>query len=121
MYYAVLDAYNISLKSLEDFFTDFAAKEDETHTLGMRQIFRNSLYDSVFENLRNFENTYQDFISFLRPTDKELYERAIKIETEHKLLDSIVGIEVTLRVAYQKRNKINISPLRNAFFILFLL
>lgn len=116
MYYSDLDAYDISLKSLEEFFTDFAAKEDEIQTLGMRQIFRNGLYDSAYENLRNFENTYQDFISFLRPTDKALYDRAIKIETEHKLLDSIVGIEVSLRVAYQKRNKINISPLRNALF-----
>lgn len=118
MYYADLDAYDISLKSLEEFFTDFAAKEDEIQAFGIHQTLRNGLYDSVFESLREFENKYQDFISFLRPTDKKLCDRAIKIEEENKLLDSIVSIEVTLRVAYQKRNKTYISPLKNAMFYL---
>lgn len=45
MYYD-LDAYDISLKSLEKFFTDFAAKEDEIQ-VGIHQTLRNGSYDSV--------------------------------------------------------------------------
>lgn len=94
--------------TLEDFFTEFAAREEEVLTRGMRRVANWESYQQSVEILKNFETKIHEYQAFLRPIDKSLYERVVALTTESKLVESIVGIEVSLRIATQ-REKLNFT------------
>ncbi|ASK18476.1 hypothetical protein [Halomonas sp. N3-2A] len=108
MNYHNLDEFIEEITALEEFFTEFAAREDEVLTRGMRRVADWESYQRSAEILKTFETRIHEYHAFLRPIDKSLYERVVTLTTDSKLVESIVGIEVSLRIATQ-RQKLNFS------------
>ncbi|MDO8446480.1 MAG: hypothetical protein Q7T53_10340 [Deltaproteobacteria bacterium] len=103
MNYHDLDEFKSAIDLLERFFTDFAAREDEVLTLGMRRVAKWESYKQVTQLLKDFETKVHEFEVFLRPIDKLLFERVRTLTTESKLVESITGIEVSLRIDAQRQ------------------
>ncbi|MEW8256464.1 MAG: hypothetical protein AB2747_19045 [Candidatus Thiodiazotropha taylori] len=115
MNYLNLDDFIEEINALEDFFTDFAAREEEVLTRGMRRVANWDSYQRAVEILKVFETRIYEFQAFLRPIDKSLYERVVALITDSKLVESIVGIEVALRIATQRQKLRLGSELANTF------
>lgn len=99
MDYHNLDEFKSEIELLEAFFTEFAAREDEILTWGMKRVSKWESYLKAAPHLKNFESKINEFEKFLRPVDKRLYEKLISLLNDSKLLESISGIEVSLRIA----------------------
>lgn len=104
MNYHNLDDFIAELEALERFFTEFAAREDEVLTFGMRRVAKWESYRNAAPSLKVFETKIYEFLSFLRPIDKGLHERAYALVSSSNLVDSIVGMEVSLRVSVQRQS-----------------
>lgn len=98
-----LDEFKSAIDLLEQFFTDFAARENEVLTFGMRRVAEWESYKHVIQPLKDFETKLHEFEVFLRPIDKLLFERVRTLTTESKIVESITGIEVSLRIDAQKQ------------------
>lgn len=104
MEYHNLDNFIAELELLEGFFTEFAAREDEVLTFGMRRVAKWGSYQNAAPGLKIFETKMHEFLSFLRPIDRGLHERVAALVSGSNLIDSIVGVEVSLRIATQRRS-----------------
>lgn len=113
MNYHELGGFIEEITGLEEFFTEFAAREDEILTLGMGRVAKWSSYQNAVGSLKTFETKIHEFQAFLRPIDKNLYERVVALATDSKLVESIVGIEVSLRIAAQRQKPNFGSELKN--------
>lgn len=115
MEYHNLDDFKEEIESLENFFTEFAAREDEILTLGMKRIANWESYQDAAKYLKDFEKKLYEFQVFLRPIDKQLFERTTSLISDSKLMESIIGIEVSLRIATQRQKLTFRSELINTF------
>ncbi|SCZ53202.1 hypothetical protein [Thiohalomonas denitrificans] len=104
MEYHHLDDFIAELEVLEGFFTEFAACEDEVLTFGMRKIAKWESYQNAAPGLKMFETKMHEFLAFLRPVDKGLHERVATLVSGSNLIESIVGVEVSLRIATQRKS-----------------
>ncbi|MDH2434603.1 hypothetical protein QCD60_18835 [Pokkaliibacter sp. MBI-7] len=103
MNYSDLDTFKEDVDSLEEFFTEFAAREDEILTFGMKKVSKWESYEKAAPHLRSFEPKIHEFQSFLRPIDKQLFERVRDLVSDSKLIESISGIDVALRIAVHRK------------------
>lgn len=115
MNYTELDEFKNEIDLLEEFFTEFAAREDEILSFGMRKVAAWDSYQNAAAHLRNFETKIHEFHSFLRPVDKQLFERVRELTKESKLVESISGIDVALRIAVHRQRLNFRSELLNSF------
>lgn len=104
MDYHDLKKFREEIDLAEKFFTEFAAREDEILTFGMRKVAKWESYSLVSENLKAFEIQVHEFEEFLRPVDKSLYDRVRKLLNDSNIVESITGIEVALRIASSRKN-----------------
>ncbi|PCF96942.1 hypothetical protein [Vreelandella nigrificans] len=103
MDYHELRKFRSEIDLAENFFTEFAAREDEILTFGMRKVAKWESYIATSEHLKAFETKIHEFEEFLRPVDKLLYERVRKLLNDSNIVESITGIEVALRIASNKQ------------------
>lgn len=103
MNYSDLDKFKDEVDSLEEFFTEFAAREDEILSFGMKKVSKWDSYEKAAPYLRSFEPKIHEFQSFLRPIDKQLFERVRDLVSDSKLIESISGIDVALRIAVHRQ------------------
>ncbi|MCQ1060000.1 hypothetical protein LRP52_32260 [Photobacterium sp. ZSDE20] len=108
MNYGNLDEFKEELVSMENFFTEFAARENELLAFGMSRVSDWESYIASAMHLKCFEMRIHEFQTFLRPIDKQLYERVTHLAEETNIAESITGIEVSLRIATQ-RKQLNFS------------
>lgn len=113
MNYSDLDGFSGDIEKIEDFFTEFASKEEEILTYGMRIVVKWESYAKVSDLLKSFETLAHEFLKFLRPIDKALHERVLSLINSAHLVESIAAIEVSLRVATQKQKLGVTAEIRN--------
>ncbi|MGZ8215778.1 hypothetical protein [Methylomagnum sp.] len=116
MDYYDLDAFKSALEAIESFFIEFAAKEAEILTYGMKRVSTWQSYMNAASLLPIFESKIYEFLAFLRPIDRQLYERAKHVAVESKLVESIALIQVSLRIESMKKG---IFKSRDVFNFLF--
>jgi len=98
-----LDDFIDEITLLEDFFTEFSAREEEIIKYGMERVTKWDSYSRAEKILQIFETQVHEFQSFLRPIDKSLYQRVLTLISESKLIESMIGIAISLRIAAQKQ------------------
>ena len=104
MDYHDLDEFREEIESIERFFTELAAREDEVLTFGIRRATQWSSFEAIQETLPNFEAKIYEFLAFLRPVNKQLFEKVQELLQEAKLAESIASIQVSLRIAAERRS-----------------
>lgn len=117
MDYHNLKKFREEIDLAEKFFTEFAAREDEILTFGMRKVAKWESYSVVSDSLKVFETQIHEFEEFLRPVDKSLYDRVKKLLNDSKIVESITGIEVALRIASSRRNLSMPSEILSTFLL----
>lgn len=103
MNYHNLDEFSKEIESLEMFFTEFAAREDEVLALGIKKVSKFKSYENVAQYMKIFETRVHEFHEFVRPIDRLLFEKIKTLTNETGLVEAIVGIEVSLRIATQRQ------------------
>lgn len=104
MDYHDLDKFREEIESIERFFTELAAREEEVLTFGIRKATQWESFETIQETLPVFESTIYEFLAFLRPINKQLFENAQKLVQEAKLAESIASIQVSLRIAGERKS-----------------
>lgn len=108
-----LEDFKEEINLLELFFTEFAGREEEILTRGMKRVSTWESYERAIPHLKDFETKVHEFQKFLRPISKLLFERVESLITESNLVESIIGIEVSLRISAQRQQVSFSSDLAN--------
>lgn len=104
MNYHDLDEFSEEIESVEQFFTELAAREDEVLTFGIVKATQWDSFEKAQEILPKFEARIHEFLEFVRPVNKQLFENVQALVTEAKLVGSIASIQVSLRIAAERRS-----------------
>lgn len=104
MDYHELDTFREEIGSIEQFFTELAAREEEVLTFGIRKATQWESFDAIEEILPAFEARVYEFLAFVRPVNKQLFESVQVLTQEAKLAESIASIQVSLRIAAERKS-----------------
>ncbi|MDV6343267.1 hypothetical protein [Nitrosomonas sp. Is37] len=104
MNYHDLDRFRKEIESIERFFMELAAREDEVLTFGIRRATQWESFGAIQEILPAFEAKIYEFLAFLRPINKQLLENTQELVQGTKLAESIASIQVSLRIAAERRS-----------------
>ena len=104
MDYHNLDQFQKEILLVESFFTELAAREDEVLTFGIRRAIQWESFENIQEILPIFESRILEFLVFARPIDKKIHDGAQELVNSSKLAESIASIQVSLKIASERRS-----------------
>lgn len=103
MDYHDLDGFQEEISRVETFFTELAAREDEVLTFGTRKAIQWESFQAIQEILPEFEARLLEFLAFVRPVDKKLHDSVQGLIQQAQLPESIANIQVSLRIASERK------------------
>ena len=89
MDYHDLDRFQNEIELIEQFFIELAAREDEVQTFGLRRVAKWLSFKEIQKILPEFESKIYEFLAFLRPINKQLFENVQELTQKANLVESI--------------------------------
>lgn len=102
MNYLDLDDFQEEIDAIERFFTEMAAREDQLLTYGIGRATQWDSFQAIQEKLPSFEAQVYELLAFVRPIDRQLHESVRELVNSSKLTESIISIQVSLRIEAER-------------------
>lgn len=98
-------AFTRSLKQIENFLSELAARDSELRYMGLGSAKLWKSYEESFESFEGFDRKVHELIKLSKFIDRDLYDRISNIVTSSKIAEGITQIAVSVKVAEKRRER----------------
>ena len=94
-----------SLKNVESFLSELAARDSELRYMGIASTKLWDSYEMAFDSFEGFDRKLHELIKLAKFVDRELYERISNIASTSQIAEGITQIAITVKIAEKRRER----------------